>query len=214
MSDTEYPGRPDRSVKIYEIDGHWRESGVISHQDWNGYALGYLNALEGLIKMAKEHQFYYNTFGYPIFFLFSHYLEIRMKEIIINGRDLINETPYFPRTHNLNQLWVECKRILKIVENWDEYSQLDDESQQNFLTLDYFIREIAVDNVAQSYRYPVDRKGKPLLSDPRIKSLNVHNLAIVAEWMSFQFEGFSIEINENRKTKQEIAEENCHEGFL
>lgn len=213
MCKDEFPERPDISLQLYQHGGPWRESGVIYTEDWNAYALGYLEALEGLIKRVKDQGFLADTFGYPIFFLFTHYLEIRMKEIILHGRDLIDEPPDFLRGHKLNDLWNECKRIFKIIEKWDDYSQLGEDTRQNYQTIDHFINEIAIDNSAQSFRYPVDRNGNPLLSDPRIKSLNVHNLAIVAEWVSFHLEGFSTGIDEYRKQKNEIAAEYYQEGF-
>jgi len=212
MCDPQDPELPDRSLRIYEINGYWRESGVLSPGDWNAYSLGYLEALQGLIKLVKERRFLFDTFGYPIFFLFHHYLEIRMKEIIINGRILIDESPDFPRTHNLNHLWIECKRILQEIEGWSEYSQLDDDLRQNFLTIDHFISEMAVDNSAQSFRYPEDINRNLLLNDPRIQRLNVHNIAIVANWMSFVFEGFSTEIDEEINAKRESMPR-CREEF-
>lgn len=214
MCETEYPDRPDLALKIFERNGHWRESGVIYKGDWDAVTLGYLESLEKLVKITRNNEFIYNSFGYPIFYLFAHYLEVRMKEIIINGRGLIGEEPDFMRGHDLIQLWNECKRILKIIEGWSDYHQLDDESRQNFRTIDHFIQEICVDPHAHSFRYPVDRVGNVLLDDSRIEALNVHNLAIVIDWMSFILEGFSVEVDEYLKRHQEVAADNYEGGFL
>lgn len=214
MCDLEYPERPDRTLKIFDIDGHWRESGVIYRGDWNAIALGYLDALRKLVKIAKNDEFTYNSFGYPIFYLFTHYLEVRLKEIMVNGRGLIGEAPDFMRGHDLVQLWSECKRILKIIEGWNDYSQLNGEVRENFFTIDHFIQEICIDPHAQSYRYPVDRDGYLLLDDFRIHALNVHNLAIVIEWISNILEDFSTEVDEYIKIHQEIAAETYQEGLL
>jgi hypothetical protein len=221
MFDIEYPKRPDISLKLYESDGHWKKSGYIYQKGnlltidaWDAYADGYLEVVEKLLNNVDNDDFLHDTFGYPIFFLFYHYLEIRMKEIIKNGRDLIDNPLKTPQGHDLVYLWGECKKILKELDGWNDYSQMDEESRQNYLVMDHFIKEIAIDPYAQSFRYPVDKKGKILLGDQRIKSLNVHNLAIVVRWMSLCFEGFSTGIDEYRKTKNEIAAENYNEEFL
>ncbi|MEN6517900.1 MAG: hypothetical protein ABFC38_06865 [Methanospirillum sp.] len=207
MVEIEAPKRPETSLKIYETDGHWEESGYLYPEDWNAYARGYLDAAKGLIKLVEEHEFRADTFGYPIFFLVCHYLEIRMKEMMINGRDLIDEQPDFLRSHDLNKLWIECKRIIKIIDKSNGQNQLDAETRTDYSTIDHFIRELAIDSSAQSFRYPVDRNGDPLLCDPRIKSLNVHNLGIVLDWLTYYFEGFSTGIDQYNQWKREIASE-------
>lgn len=214
MVEIEYPKRPDKSLKIYEADGHWEESGYLYPEDWNAYANGYLHAAKGLIKLVGDREFIADTFGYPVFFLVCHYLEIRMKEMMINGRDLIGDQPNFIKSHDLNILWAECKRIIKIIDKSNGINQLDNETRQDYATIDYFINELAIDKSAQSFRYPVDINGNPLLCDPRIKSLNVHNLAMVFDWLSFHFEGFSTGIDEYNKTKQEIAAEFSQEDYV
>ena len=220
MFDINFPERPKTSLKLYEYEGHWKESGQVYREEklltgdvWDAYADGYLEAVGKLIINVEDNEFFHDTFGYPIFFLFYHYLEIRMKEIIKNGRDLIDEPPNFSKGHDLIQLWGECKRILKKLEGWTEYNELDDETRRNYLTIDHFIKEIGIDNYAQSFRYPVDRDGNPLLSSQQIQTLNVHNLAIVVKWLSFLLEGISTGIDEERKNKREISAENFFEGL-
>lgn len=218
MFNLDIPERPDRSLKLYEPDVNWkdkwRQAGYVYNGGkggtvnlWDVYAIGYLEASKRLIEAAKGGNFIYDTFGYPIFYLFSHYLELRMKEIIMNGKLLIGETAAYPNIHGLNQLWDECKRILKIIENWKEYSELPDDIKKDYQTMDHFIKEMAKDNSAQSFRYPVDKKGNILLSDKSVRVFNIANFSSVVNWLSIMLEGISTGIDEGLLAKWEYEAE-------
>jgi hypothetical protein len=209
------PKRPDRSLKLFEVEENWRQCGYIYRDDrgkwgssvWDVYADGYLEVVKCLLKAVERNEFRTDTFGYPIFFLVHQYLELRMKEIIRSGRILSGDNTQFQKGHDLTQLWGECKKILKELDEWKDYSELDNEARQNYLTLDHFINEMNQDQQGQSFRYPVDRKGNPLLNDPSIQALNVKNLATVFEWASTMLEGISIGIGEVRDVQAECRAE-------
>lgn len=214
MFEIEVPERSSSSLKLFELDGAWHQCGSVYNRSgrgcgdvWDAYTLGYKDAVKCLIRAVELGEFSYTTFGYPIFFLTQQYLELRMKEIIKNGRPLTGDNSGLQKGHDLVQLWSECKKVLKKLEGWDEYNDLSDEAQQNFRTLDHFIHEMNQDPHGQSFRYPVDRDGKPLLYDESIQVLNVKNLATVFDWISMELEGFSTEIDEKRK----VWEEHLHE---
>ncbi|SET02364.1 hypothetical protein SAMN04488587_2002 [Methanococcoides vulcani] len=224
MSDFELPKRPDRSLKLYEPDGKWedkwRQAGYVYNGGkggtvnlWNAYSIGYLEASKKLIEVAKRDDFTYDTFGYPIFYLFYHYLELRMKDIIINGRALINENTGYPNIHDLNQLWNECKSILKKMEGWEKYSELPDDIKKDYQTMDHFIKEIAKDGKAQSFRYPVDKKGNEFLSDNSIRVFNISSFSSVVDWLSLMLEGISTGIDESLSAKYEYEAEYAGEDY-
>lgn len=214
MFDVKMPERPSRSLKLFESDGAWRQCGCLYGEDrgkcgdaWDAYAHGYREVVQCLIKAVKQNEFGSDTFGYPIFFLVHQYLELRMKEIIKNGRPLIGNNGQVQKGHDLTQLWGECKKILKGLEGWRNYNELDDEARQTYLTLDHFIHEMNQDPQGQSFRYPVDRDGKPLLDDDSIQALNVKNLATVFERVSSMLDGISTGIDEEQKARAEYQAE-------
>jgi len=214
MYKNELSPRPERSLSLYKPDRNFRHSGYVYREDrgkqgniWDVYAAGYLDAVQELIQAVKEGKFRGDNFGYPIFYLFSHYLELRFKEIVLHGRPLIGEDTGFSKGHDLIQLWGECKRILKEVDGWKEYSELDDKARQDYLTMDHFIRQLSCDPRGQSFRYPVDRDGNPLLADDSITALNIENLSIVVNWLSENLDGISIGIDEERIIHDEIRAE-------
>ena len=218
MFEVKIPERPPRSLKLFELDRAWRQCGYLYGEDrgkcgdaWNAYAHGYLEVVRCLTKTVERNEFSSDTFGYPIFFLVHQYLELRMKEIIKNGRLLIEKNSQVQKGHDLTQLWGECKKILKGLDGWKNYNELDDEVRQIYLTLDHFIQEINRDPHGQSFRYPVDRDGKPLLNDDSIQALNVKNLATVFEWVSSILDGISTGIDEEQKARAEYLAEFAEE---
>jgi hypothetical protein len=218
MSEIKIPKRPDKSLKLFGPDvnlkNNWKQAGYVYNGGkggnvnlWDAYSIGYLEAVKKLIKAAKKDDFTYDTFGYPIFYLFYHYLELRMKEIIMNGRLLIGEPADYPNIHSLNQLWDECKRILKTIQGWEKYSDSSDELKKDYQAMDHFIKEMAKDDNAQSFRYPVNKKGNELLSDESIRVFNISSFSDVVDWLSITLEGISTGIDEGLSAKQESEAE-------
>ena len=196
------PERPDCSLNLYkagsleEICGYVYNDGRIA-DSWDAYASGYLVAVKELIKVAKRNGFMENTFGYPIFYLFYHYLELRLKLIIRRGEFFILPTQYkqgLYTSHNIVSLWDQCKIILKELEGWKEYTDLSEDTKKDYETIDHFIKEIARDTTSQAFRYPENsKKHKQFLVDKKEQQfLNITNLSYVVDWLSDRLDGISM----------------------
>jgi hypothetical protein len=198
------PERPACSLELYkankceEICGFVYNDGRIA-DPWEAYADGYLEAVKKLIEVAKRGEFITDTFGYPIFYLFYHYLELRLKRIIRCGEFFI--TPLHPKqdlstSHNIISLWEKCKIILKEIEGWKEYTDLSEDIKKDYETIDHFIKEIARDTTSQAFRYPDDfKKHKPfMVDDKKQQFLNISNLSYVVDWLSDRLDGICMAI--------------------
>ncbi|MDE4908964.1 hypothetical protein L0665_10130 [Methanogenium marinum] len=208
---------PDKKLSLFEPAENYCNAGYVYRagmgnpdEIWGTYARGYLNAVDELIKSVLEGRLTRDTFGYPIFYLFSHYLELRFKEIMQIGRPLIGEDIGFSKGHDLVQLWGECKKILKEVYKWKKYSDLDKEGREIFLTIDHFVKELCQDKKAQTFRYPVDRDGKPLMKDS-IDVLNIENLVIVTNWLPQALDRLCSGIYANKQLMDDFHAEMCAE---
>ncbi|MDD3069525.1 MAG: hypothetical protein PHR89_04980 [Bacilli bacterium] len=204
---------PDRKLSLFERAENHLNSGYVYRagmgspdEIWGTYARGYLSAVEELIKSVLEGRITSDTYGYPIFYLFSHYLELKFKEIMLIGRPLIGDDIGFSKGHNLFQLWGECKKIFKVVYEWKEYSDLDIQGREIFLTMDHFVKELSQDNQAQTFRYPVDVNSKPLMKDS-IVVFNIENLALVTNWMPKALDCLCVQIYLNRELMNEYYSE-------
>ena len=95
-----------------------------------------------------------DTVVLPILFLFRHYLEIRFKEIISNGKRLLGESTEWPSGHNLHELWTKCLSVCS--ENYG--SKIPDPDDVNLIDkCVYDLRQL--DPTSQNFRYPTDRRG-------------------------------------------------------
>lgn len=54
------------------------------------YSEGYKEAALSIIEKCKESGFWNNILVYPLIFLFRHYLELRLKELITASKQLAN----------------------------------------------------------------------------------------------------------------------------
>lgn len=119
MSD---PERPDQTIDFF-LPGPPIQSGTYICNEsgiaepWDGYALAYLEAAKYVFKGIQKNDLRYpNTIGYSFFFLYRHYLELRIKELIKNGSILLNmQVPdEIFEEHNLTILWNKhCVPILR-----------------------------------------------------------------------------------------------------
>jgi len=66
---------------------------------WDAYASGYLEAANLLVEKALETGQRTDTLIYPVAFLYRHYLELRLKEITIQGGELISGQREFRLVH-------------------------------------------------------------------------------------------------------------------
>lgn len=188
------PDRPDRSLSLYISANDWDNTKKVSGclytgeidliDAWDAYALGYLEALRKLIKGVSKGEFPTDTFGYPIFYLFSHYLELRIKTIILTCNNILDQSTTLPKDHNLITLWNTCNELITKIEDVDIYAGRCDDIIKNNDTLTHFIKEIAQDEKSQSFRYPVDNDENLFLNDENIDFLNVPVLLSVVNWLS------------------------------
>jgi hypothetical protein len=111
----------------------------------------------------------------PIGFLYRHYLELRLKTIIGQGKKLLNRCPGFPEDHYLDLLWKTARKIIEEIYSEDPKETLEavDESMVEFCNLDRH---------SFAFRYPFDRSGKRPLA--KLKLLNVRQLGEVMERIS------------------------------
>jgi hypothetical protein len=221
------PKRPERSLNLYKLNNYFEIVGH-TYNDYgdqlgalNAYAHGYLSAAQKIVKALKRETIVtskdIHTLGYPIFFLFEHYLELKMKEIILKNGYLISLDKYKDKgrdvtsSHNLTKLWAACEDILNKIEPVEGISDLSEETQMEFKTnhetISYFIKLIAQDEMAQAFRYPENKKNEPFLVDTPHMILNVSVLSDVMDWLSYMLDGISDGSDEYRSAVGRYIEE-------
>lgn len=151
------------------------------------YARGYLAAAQHLSRAATQRRtnLILDAVIYPLIFLWRHYLEVRLKEIIISARALVGEPQSPTLGHNLGVLWKRARQLIKRGLNAGD---------QVLARADRLFKEFAqVDPSSQAFRYTEDTGGSRTL--PGVTHINVYNLAKEMKWLSNFLEGVSIEIS-------------------
>ena len=172
---------PTTKDHLFKEDSDWWHNARIDlgGKNWESYAAGYKEAGD-LLAMRFIRKWQSNdVLTYPMVFLYRHYVELRLKQLIILGQRALNEPAQFnseaSENHQLLQLWKSCREILEKLADkgfWpkDPVNILDG--------VGGLIREFHTkDPSATNFRYPVTRKlqgGQPTL--PHLNCVGVRNL--------------------------------------
>ena len=137
------------------------------------YSEGYKKAAKVLFGFCEGNAFFNNTVVYPIIFLYRHFIELRLKELIVLGYQYLDIHEDFPNDHSLERLWNKYRSdIVGAVDNWDK-DDLDN--------VERLLREFnQIDPKSFSFRYPVDTSPErnPSLS---LETVDLKNFSEVME---------------------------------
>jgi hypothetical protein len=128
------------------------------------YAYMYRESAERLIDLACDAPGLLNVHAMPAVFLFRHYVELSLKDMIGDARVLDDQQRGFPDTHGLARLWSELRILLRRIgsEDGNDNVVLHDVVEQMIAELD------RADPGSMAFRYPRGRQeaGRPpLLAD-------------------------------------------------
>lgn len=85
------------------------------------YSQGYKEAGKQLYEYCVNNPFYWNSLIYPLIFNYRQFIELRLKELIIMGYNLIEEEKDFADCHSLSKLWYTYRNeILVDIEPIDQ----------------------------------------------------------------------------------------------
>jgi hypothetical protein len=166
-----------------------------SPEQWNLYAVGYREAGERLYQSwcTTGHDFLI----YPIVFLFRHYTELRLKELLQAAFDLLDLPAEWKRIHRLDDLWDHLRPFLSRIE--PEGSERDLDNAERLL------RELAErDPISVEFRYPEDIKGKRHLAD--LACIDVVNFFNAMSQLSSLLDGASMAISVYLQDKRSFQE--------
>ncbi len=152
---------------------------LYAKSDWRARAWGFNKAADILTNHFQKTLYGGDLVIYPIVYLYRHHLELSLKDIIIRGNNLLDKPIPLEFDHSLNKLWNYCQLILPqigIPTDIPEAKPFENCLKQ----LDQ------VDSQANAFRYPVTKKGKPMLTT--LDSVDLDNLRIVIARMSFFIE--------------------------
>ena len=168
---------PERGDELFTSQGnpHLNACLNFTHDKLNLYATGYRTAAQLLVSYVQDHGYHIDTLVYPIVFLYRHYLELRLKELIREGRRLIDHAEPFPKKHYLDYLWRLCRQVIE--------KALPEESknQEVLEIMDEYIKQFAeLDDESFAFRYPMKKDESPSLPE-NLRHINIEQFSRAME---------------------------------
>lgn len=188
---------PRKGDKLFGPGADWRS--IARLEQWGHgfslYADGYKKAADIIVQKVAETGWDQDYLVYPVCFLYRHYIELRLKELIDLGRRLFNSNRGFPETHRIDALWSECRPLLEKAFPRGDKTDLD--------AIQACIHEFAsVDPKSESFRYPKDKEGKPTLDG--LKEIELRNLGRVMNRLAGLLDGSVYSMLEMIQLEEEI----------
>lgn len=151
---------------------------------WLYYTEGYKIAAEQIENFLLDNPDRQDYLIYPLVYSYRHYIELKLKEIIVLGDSFLgNISDFHNENHNLIKLWIRFQKTLKSIPetNYQAPSTSIATKIQEFHD---------ADTNSDGFRYPINQKGKQ----------NLESLKII------NFRNFKNEISEIKEYLESIAD--------
>ncbi len=174
--------KPDDA--LFQEDVDWSHNAFLNlgGKEWGSYASGYKNAADVLVGRFLDDWCGMDIVTFPIVFLYRHYLELRLKELISEGQALLHQPIDFQDQHSLVALWRPCRGILH--EIWPH------EPAATWNSVERLLKEFdQIDPDGMCFRYPVTTKKtgrQPTL--PKLDRVGIRHLHKVMQRLASFFE--------------------------
>ncbi|MCP5195925.1 MAG: hypothetical protein H6974_03900 [Gammaproteobacteria bacterium] len=182
---------------LFKSDSDWHNNACLNFQgDMSyGYIEGYKRAADALVTQVNETGIDQDFLVYPIVFLYRQHIELLLKRIINNSRQLLNNESGYPKNHKIDNLWHLVKDLARQV--WQE------KDPEEFKLIDHIIKELSeADPESMSFRYPEDKNGKK--SNPDILHINLRYFGQTINEISSILDGIDAGISHDLNQKNEF----------
>lgn len=180
--------------------GSWEYNACLNfgtNQDY-GYIEGYRRSADILVNYIQNKMRDQDILIYPIVFLYRHHIELRLKELIKKGCDLLDDDSQLGKLdHDIEVLWIKCRKILE---------KICPESKKDLQRIGKIIKQFhEIDPNSFNFRYLTDKKGKRSIN-PELKSINIKEFSNSLREAVDLLEGASCQISYLQDCKSEIDE--------
>lgn len=166
---------------LFKADDDWQYNACVNWASWEVYAGGYKEAADRLVRSILQNRMSLDALIYPVVFLYRHWIELRLKEIISQGSILLRKPELAPMSHDLQKLWQPARIVM--TELWPEADVTE------LALVDNSIEEFnKVDPTSTVFRYMRDKQQKISLPDD-ISHINVRNLAQRMDGLAVYLDG-------------------------
>ena len=183
---------PDRDWKL-NSRLHVRE------KDWDARAEGFRRAASMIVDAARtDPTAIIDYLVYPVAFLYRHYLELRIKELLIAASSLHGVPRPNMHTHDINRLWLALRPYLD-----------GDDPPQHIVSITEKIEAVVssfsdVDPNSEAFRYPESRGVETL---PGLRMVNLGELQKSVDEVAYHLDGASVGFYEHLQAQGEMNAE-------
>lgn len=156
---------------------------------WYSFGTSYRLAADALAAAIEQRPGTANVLTLPLIYLYRHYIELRLKSLLLDAGELLDDPQQVPPAHYLVTLWHRVRSLLLKVDRSSEGPWLE--------RADAVIHQFdALDDGSFSFRYPVDKDNNasfdtPLRICPAVVKRVVDELSIVLEGASAQVDDYA-----------------------
>lgn len=179
---------PDDTTQVFRAGGTiwslaWHPT---TPTQWHLYAEGYRDAAEQLYASWQASRGCPDYLIFPMVFLYRHYVELRLKELIQSAASLLSLPTDWPAIHFLDQLWSILQPRLTEIS--------PDEPARDIRNASRLITQLAAfDHTSFAFRYPVDNKGNS--NTTNLEHLDVDNFFHAIRQIAAFLDGASMQIS-------------------
>jgi hypothetical protein len=198
-----FPGIEDRLFTTERYSQYNAQVNYIDSDDaLYRYVLGYKEAGDRLVRSLIENSRHIDLVIFPTVFLYRQYLELRLKQLLIEGGRLLERHFAIPKHHRLDTLWYDCKKLLKQIE--------PNMPDQEVMALEVCIIGFStIDLISMAFRYHIDTHDNPSLPSD-LKYINIRNLAqIMAKIHSFldaAYMAITVSLDQKREMEEVLKD--------
>ncbi len=166
-----------------------------SRDQWIGYREGYKLGADLLFQHVAETRSKQDFLVYPIVFLYRQALEVALKHLLIQGRELLDQDEKLPNKHRLVPLWQSCRKILEHVWPGGPKQDLDAVTE----VIEQFDEK---DPGSFVFRYPVDTDGNTVHAKHEL--IDLRNLSEVVNRVYSLLDAAQCGISEYKEWKSDM----------
>lgn len=157
--ETDFPRpTPGAATRLFASASDWSNNACITRGDWGFMAEGFRRAARHLAETVIDTGCHQDTWVFPIVFNYRQFVELKLKEMVLLGAELVGSDDSYRNKHGLLLHWRIARPVLEEVELTGDRGILDAVEQ----VITQFDQ---VDGGSFAFRYPVDRGGAPVLPE-------------------------------------------------
>jgi hypothetical protein len=201
---------PRKSEKLFRGDlRDWKNNACLRQGDDYAYREGYLRGAQVLVRSVGEEERDQDFLVYPIVFLYRHYIELVLKEVIkrapyLLDRELTATEKNHLGEHRLDHLWDDFKPVsvaITKVAGWNDVPVEDIEG------IDNYVRQISeIDPQSYGLRYAHSKKGTPSLPKG-LTHINLRHFGELMDRLARYLSGIDMSMSVIEDTKHEYESE-------